>query len=104
MFQILNRKGDVLAETDSPRYIRQKNNGVWRHCDKDDATHLAIDGNRFDLNDIFINQIDAADKLKSVAQDNIQNASDIEELKAAVLDAYDAIFDLYTGGAENVND
>lgn len=95
MFQILNAKGDVLSETDSPRYIRQRKNGVWYRCEKVDATHLAINGQRYELNDVYINQIDSAEKIKAVALENITNAADIEELKAAVIDAYDAIFDLF---------
>lgn len=108
MFQILNLTTGEVTTVDKPRYVKKNDNGVWTQCEESDAQCISIHGSRFSISNkkkvrdapqvVAVSQIDGAQKLAQINIDSIQNAHNIDEVKAAVQDITNAVLDIYLNG------
>ena len=105
MYQLINTSTNQTVNIASPRYVKQNDDGVWIRCKYDDAQCISIAGKRFSIDGkppvedapdvLIVKEVDAGEEITSALRENIANAKSLDEVKAAVLDIYDALFDLY---------
>lgn len=97
MYQIISTTGKILAETDSPIYVKfNPQNGTWIPATENDAEYVVVNGERFrilgkksaDKNNkvAFIKKIDGAKKFQKLEQNNAQNLTDILDIIEAIVD------------------
>lgn len=89
MFAIIS--GGLKGFCDKPRYVKLKND-IYIECGKEDASHVAIGGVAYDLNETFVKPVDGGEIAfrDGVRLENAE--SDINDLDAMVVDmAYDNI-------------
>lgn len=100
MYRITDENGNVIAQVDSPRYVRWKkspideNHGAWIQCPAHLAECIAINGIRYslvgrDLVDdapiaVYVYEIDAAQELYNTAKTTNTNTADIDLLGYAI--------------------
>lgn len=70
MYQIKDENGDVIAQVDSPRYIKMhEENQCWIRCQLSDAQALAVNGKVYSIfgreliegaPPVFVQEVDAA--------------------------------------------
>lgn len=100
MYSVVNG-GEVIGFCDKPRYVRSKN-GIYVEVAKEDATHVAIGGVAYDLEETFVREVDSGEitfhqneRLTDVktgvddSQDAICALS--EEMESRIADVEDAI-------------
>ena len=108
MYQLLNLKSGEVICVEKPRYVRLDERGVWIQCDEQDAQCISVYGNRFSIANkpvvkdapqvLAVMEIDAAIKISEVNINTIQNAKNLDEVKAAVQDLLWAVADIYENG------
>lgn len=95
MYRITDENGNVIAQVDSPRYVRLKaETGAWIQCPAHLAECIAINGVRYslvgrDLIDdapvaVYVYEIDAAQELYNTAKTTNTNTADIDLLGYAI--------------------
>ena len=100
MYRISDENGNVIAQVDTPRYVRWKKSpideesGAWIQCPANLAECVAIDGVRYSLAGrdivadapvvVYINEVDAAMELYFAAKNATVNAADIDLLGYAL--------------------
>ena len=105
MYQILNLNNGETFEIDKPRYVKLDERGIWVQCGEVDAQCLSVNGDRYSLANkeivedapqvVVVREIDAAKKLAQINFKSIQNAQNLDEVKAAVQDLLWAVADIY---------
>ena len=104
MYKLINTTTGESFNVETPRYIRRNHNGTWIFCSEDDAEGISIDGEINSILDkppientptVLIKKVDGGIQIQNVLRENLQQAHSVEEVKAAILDIYDALFDLY---------
>lgn len=110
MYQLLNLKSGEVICVEKPRYVRLDERGIWIQCDEQDAQCISVYGNRFSIANkpvvkdapevVAVMEIDTAIKISEVNQTTLNNAKDIDEVKAAIVDVMDAVLDIYLNGVE----
>lgn len=108
MYQLLNLKSGEVICVEKPRYVRLDERGVWIQCDEQDAQCISVYGNRFSIANkpvvkdapevVAVMEIDTAIKISEVNINTIQNAKNLDEVKAAVQDLLWAVADIYENG------
>lgn len=108
MYQLLNLETGEYTNIENPRYVKQDERGIWIRCNEDEAECIAVDGNRFSIAGkktvedapqiVNISRVDAGAQLNKILSDSLQNASDIDEVKAAIDDITNAVLDIYLNG------
>lgn len=108
MYQLLNLKSGEVICVEKPRYVRLDERGVWIQCDEQDAQCISVYGNRFSIANkpvvkdapevLAVMEIDTAIKISEVNINTIQNAKNLDEVKAAVQDLLWAVADIYENG------
>ena len=77
MYSIVH-KGARLGFCDEPRYVKD-HYGVFIQTGKDDATHVAIGGNAYDLSETLIIEVDTAEienTLNALLEQNVNAMED----------------------------
>ena len=110
MYQLLNLKSGEVICVEKPRYVRLDERGIWVQCEEQDAQCISVYGNRFSIANkpvvkdapevVAVMEVDAAIKISEVNQITLNNAKDIDEVKAAIVDVMDAVLDIYLNGVE----
>lgn len=108
MYQLLNLKSGEVICVEKPRYVRLDERGVWIQCEEQDAQCISVYGNRFSIANkpvvkdapeiVAVMEIDTAIKISEVNINTIQNAKNLDEVKAAVQDLLWAVADIYENG------
>lgn len=108
MYQLLNLKSGEVICVEKPRYVRLDERGIWIQCDEQDAQCISVYGNRFSIANkpvvkdapevVAVMEIDTAIKISEVNINTIQNAKNLDEVKAAVQDLLWAVADIYENG------
>lgn len=108
MFQVLNLNTGETFNLENPRYVKKDECGIWVRCTEIDAECIAVNGNRFSIANknlvedapqvVSITPIDAGQKISKISFDNLQNAQNIDEVKAAIDDITAAVLDIYLNG------
>ena len=108
MYKVINVTTGQTRNVELPRYVKLSDDGIWIFCTEDDAECVALSGRRYSIAGreavedapevVIIKRIDAGEELNDLLRENLSNAKTAEELKAAVLDIYDAILDIYQNG------
>ena len=110
MYQLLNLKSGEVMCTEKPRYVKLDERGIWMQCAEEDAQCISVYGNRFSIANkpvvkdapevLAVMEIDAAIKISEVNQITLDNAKNLDEVKAAIVDVMDAVLDIYLNGVE----
>lgn len=82
MYSVVN-SGEVIGFCDKPRYVRSKNS-IYVEAAKEDATHVAIGGVAYDLEETFVREVDSGE----IAFHQDERLADV---KTGVDDAQDAV-------------
>lgn len=108
MYQLLNLTTGEVTIVDKPRYVKKNDNGIWIRCEESEAQCISIFGERFSIANkkkvrdapqvVAVSQIDGAQKLAQISVESIQNAQNLDEVKAAVQDLLWAVADIYDNG------
>ena len=108
MFQLINTNTGEKFNIENPRYVKRNENGIWVRCREEDAECISINGTRYSLyekepvedapNVLIVMEVDGGEPVQTALRENLQNAQTLEEVKAAVIDIYDALFDIYENG------
>lgn len=88
MYQIISMTGEILAETDSPHYVKlNSESGAWISANESDAESVVVGGKRFCIygepflanadDVVFVKKIDGAAKIQKLAQKSEENSADI---------------------------
>lgn len=97
MYSIINRStGELIALTDSPRYVKENDNEVFVRCSRDDADALVINGSIYNL--LGKSNIKGADEVvityKETGEYVFNNKRNIEQNKVAVEEIENATCEL----------
>lgn len=108
MYQLLNLETGEYINIENPRYVKQDERGVWIRCNEEDAQCIAVNGDRYSLANkkpvddapkvVAVSPVDAGEQLNKINFSNLQNATDIDEVKAAIDDITNAVLDIYLNG------
>ena len=107
MYKLINDAGETF-NVDAPAFVRQNEDGFWIFCDEKDAQCISFGGKRYSIAGrqkiadapavMSYMTADAGAEFQNILRENIKNAQTFDEVKAAIIDCYDCIFDLYTKG------
>lgn len=112
MYRITDEDGNFIAQVDSPRYVRLKEEtGTWIQCSQIFAECIAIKGIRYSLAgrdkvadapiSVYVREIDAADELYKTAKSADTNANDIQVLSWAMTQMATEILQLFNSENQN---
>lgn len=108
MFQIIDENANLIAQVDSPRYVRLNDNGVWIRCPPYDAQCVAVNGVRYSLvgkdivedapTVVFVRELDSANEVLKTNQSVATNTNDINLLSWAMAQMTKEIVDKLSFG------
>ena len=100
MYRISDENGNVIAQVDTPRYVRlKKESGAWIQCPANLAECVAIDGVRYSLAGrdivadapvvVYINEVDAAMELYFAAKGVKDLDENLTQTQEALTEVYE---------------
>lgn len=103
MFQLTKSNGDKIYVA-KPRYVRRNSAGIWIQCNAENAECISIFGKRYSIAGknqfddapefLIVNEVDSGEVIQNI-HSRIKAVDSIDEIKKAIIDCYDCIFELY---------
>lgn len=111
MYRVFNMNTGKYFDVEKPRYVKKTPLEIWVQCNEDEAQCISINGERYSIlnrepvedapQTVIVKPIDAGEQLNNLLRENLQQAETLEEVKAAIIDCYDCILDLYESDWRN---